>query len=170
MSRELLILRHGKSNWNVDTDDFNRPLKKRGKRGAQMIAAWLSDQKLIPDYVVSSPATRANDTANRVVAALDGAIVPIETDQRIYEASLEELLGALADCPPDAARVLIVGHNPGLEELLLYLVPTPPVLPEDGKLMPTAALACLTMPDDWKSLPQGSGRLLHLIRQASLEE
>jgi phosphohistidine phosphatase len=169
MSRELLILRHGKSDWSTDTDDYNRPLKKRGKRGAQLIAAWLSDQALIPDHIVSSPAARAIDTARRVARGLDMESGDIHTDERIYEASLDELLEVLADCSPDAGRVLVVGHNPGLEDLLLHLVPTPPMLPEDGKLLPTAALACLTMPDEWKSLKPGSARLLHLIRPASLQ-
>jgi len=169
MPRELLILRHGKSDWSAETDDYNRPLKKRGKKGAQLIAGWLNDQALIPDHVVSSPATRAIDTARRVLTALDMDTRDIHADERIYEASLEELLGVLADCPPEAGRVLIVGHNPGLEDLLLHLVPTPPMQPEDGKLLPTATLACLTMPDDWKTLTQGSAGLLHLIRPASLQ-
>ena len=169
MSRELLILRHGKSDWSAGTDDYNRPLKKRGKRGAKLIAEWLKGQGLNPDLVVSSPATRAIDTARRLVAALDLDPGKIQTDERIYEASAGELLEVLADCPRDARRVAIVGHNPGLEDLLLYLVPTPPVMPEDGKLMPTAALACLTMPDEWGSLAEGSARLLHLTRPAALQ-
>lgn len=168
MSRELLILRHGKSDWSAGTDDFNRPLKKRGKKGARLIAGWLRDQLLIPDLVISSPAVRAIDTARRVASGLGLAEESIATDERIYEASLDELLAVLADCSPDATRVMIVGHNPGLEDLLVHLVPTPPMIPEDGKLMPTAALACLTMPDDWKSPVQGRARLLHLLRPAAL--
>jgi len=169
MSRELLILRHGKSDWSAETDDYDRPLKKRGKQGAQLIAGWLNDQALVPDHVVSSPANRAIDTARRVLTALEMSTADIQTDERIYEASLEELLEALADCPPETRRVLIVGHNPGLEDLLLHLVPTPPMLPEDGKLLPTATVACLTMPDEWTTLAPGSARLLHLIRPASLK-
>lgn len=169
MSRELLILRHGKSDWSVDTDDYHRPLKKRGKKGTQKIANWVDDQALIPDRVVSSPATRAVDTARLLMEALGMEASDIHTDERVYEASLEELLEVLGDCPAEAKRVLIVGHNPGLEDLLLHLVPTPPMIPEDGKLMPTAALACLTMPDDWNSLADGSARLLHLVKPAILE-
>lgn len=169
MSRELLILRHGKSDWSVETDDFNRPLKQRGKKGAELIAKWVGDQALIPDHVVSSPATRAIDTARRVMEALGREASDIHTDERVYEASLDELLEVLADCPAEAQRVLIVGHNPGLEDLLLHLVPTPPMIPENGKLMPTAALACLTMPDDWHALADGSARLLHLIKPAALQ-
>lgn len=169
MTRELLILRHGKSDWSAGTDDYHRPLKKRGMRGAELIAKWLSDQTLVPDYVVSSPATRAIDTARRVLRALDMEDMEIHADERVYEASLEQLLDVLGDCPAVKERVLLAGHNPGLEELLLYLVPTPPMIPEDGKLLPTAALASLIMPDDWQSLAHGGARLLHLVKPSALQ-
>ena len=65
MTRELLILRHGKSDWEAGTDDFHRPLKDRGKRGAQRVGVWLLQQGLLPDHVVSSPAERAIVTAEK---------------------------------------------------------------------------------------------------------
>lgn len=169
MARELLILRHGKSDWSAGTDDFHRPLKKRGKRSARLIAAWLRQQGLIPDYFISSPATRAIDTARRVCEALHQTTTEVHTDDDIYEASVEQLLGVLAGCPQHVNRVLLVGHNPGLEELLLYLAPTPPVIPNNGKLLPTAALARMLMPDDWQSIARGSARLLNLTRPTSLK-
>ncbi len=169
MARELLILRHGKSDWGADTDDFHRPLKKRGKRGARLIAAWLRQQRLIPDHVISSPATRAIDTARRVCEALHLTTTGVDTDEGIYEASVEQLLGVLSGCPRQVNRVLLVGHNPGLEELLLYLAPTPPVIPNNGKLLPTAALARMLMPDEWQSIARGSARLLNLTRPTSLK-
>ena len=63
MSRELMLLRHGKSDWTEQLDDFDRPLKDRGKRGAQRMGVWLIQQELLPDHVVSSPAERAIVTA-----------------------------------------------------------------------------------------------------------
>lgn len=168
MTRELLILRHGKSDWSAGTDDFLRPLKKRGKRSTRLVAAWLRQQKLIPDHFISSPATRAMATAGIVCEALQQTASGVHTDERIYEASLEQLLGVLAGCPQHVNRVLLVGHNPGLEELLLYLAPTPPVVPNDGKLLPTAALARLLMPDDWRSIARGRARLLNITRPSSL--
>jgi phosphohistidine phosphatase len=169
MARELFILRHGKSDWSAGTDDFHRPLKKRGKRGAGQIAAWLRRQGLIPDHIISSPATRAIDTARRVCEALHLTTTGVDTDEGIYEASAEQLLRVLSGCPQHASRVLLVGHNPGLEELLLYLAPTPPVIPNNGKLLPTAALARMLMPDDWQSIARGSARLLNLTRPTSLK-
>ena len=107
-------------------------------------------------------------TAGIVCEALQQTAGGVHSDERICEASLEQLLGVLAGCPQYVNRVLLVGHNPGLEELLLYLAPTPPVVPHDGKLLPTAALARLLMPDDWRSIARGRARLLNITRPSSL--
>lgn len=71
---DLLRLKHGKSDWNVPVDDFLRPLKERGKRGAQRIGAWLGEQSLVPDYILSSPAERACTTAEKCIKAMGGGI------------------------------------------------------------------------------------------------
>lgn len=168
MTRELLLLRHGKSDWDVRTDDFQRPLKKRGRKGAKQIGYWLGKQQLLPDCILSSPAQRAIDTSTRCCKAMGIDIQQIQQDPRIYLAELETLLQVLADCPVSNQRVMLVGHNPGLEELLLYLCHEPPPLPADGKLLPTATVARLQMPDNWKPLSQHQARLLQLQRAADL--
>lgn len=170
MTRELLLLRHGKSDWDTGTDDFHRPLKNRGKRGAQRMGIWLAQENLIPDRVISSTAERAMATAQKCCKAMGVYAKQIQKDKRIYLASPDELLKVLADCPSDSQRVMLVGHNPGLEELLHYLAEESIEVPEDGKLMPTATLARLEMPDDWQDLKQGQAKLLQLIRAASLPE
>lgn len=168
MSRELLLLRHGKSDWDTDTDDFNRPLKDRGKRGAQRIGVWLLKHKLIPDLVIASPAERALITAEKCCKAMGIPASNIEQDKRIYHAGPDQLLEVLASCPPGAKRVMLVGHNPGMEQLLRELADPTPETPEDGKLMPTATLAHLGVPDDWHSLDRGAAKLLQLVRGSSL--
>lgn len=168
MTRELLILRHGKSDWSAGTDDFQRPLKDRGKRGAQRIGVWLAQQDLLPDYAVSSPAERAMVTAEKACKVMGLGVQLIHPDPAVYEAGLQDLLQALAACPGTAQRVLLVGHNPGLEQLLAYLVAGQVPDTEDGKLLPTATLARLAMPADWRQLESGSARLLSLIRPAAL--
>lgn len=170
MSRELLLLRHGKSDWGVDVGDFHRPLKDRGKRGAQRIGLWLAQQGWLPDRVVSSPAERALVTAQKCCKAMDLGAKIIQKDERVYLAGVELLLAVLADCPAEAQRVLLVGHNPGFEELLRYLADALPEPRPDGKLMPTATLARLAMPDDWSRLRAGQGQLLTLTRAADLPE
>lgn len=168
MSRELLLLRHGKSDWCVDSDDYHRPLKDRGKRGAQRIGVWLAQQQLVPDLVLSSPAERALVTAQKCCKAMGIYAKHIQRDKRIYLGSSSELLEVLADCPADARRILLVGHNPGLEQLLCYLASEPVEIPQDGKLMPTATLARLAMPENWGELKAKQATLLQLIRAASL--
>ncbi|MCB1733604.1 MAG: histidine phosphatase family protein [Gammaproteobacteria bacterium] len=168
MPRQLLILRHGKSDWGVDIDDFERPLKKRGRRGAKAIGKWLRTNDLLPNHVCSSPAVRAIDTANRTCksAGFDSSgIVQIES---IYEARLDDLLRVLSACDTAVRRVMIVGHNPGLEDLLLYLTGGHIPIPEDGKYLPTAALAVLEMPEDWLTLEAGSATLHRLLRAKDL--
>ncbi|MCP5008570.1 MAG: NUDIX domain-containing protein [Aestuariibacter sp.] len=168
MPRELLLLRHGKSDWNTNTDDFNRPLKDRGKRGAQRMGVWLSQQRLVPDLVITSPAERALVSAEKCCKVMGMGASNIEQENRIYESNVTMLLKILASCSAKAQRVMLVGHNPGLEQLLLKLANPPPVIPPDGKLMPTATLARLAMPDDWGALKQGDAKLLQLIRGSSL--
>ena len=168
MTRELLILRHGKSDWGAGTDDFHRPLKDRGKRAAQRVGAWLRLQGLVPDHVISSPAERASVTAEKACKAMGMNAATIQREPAVYAASTGELLQVLAGCPDSARRVMLVGHNPGLEELLVYLARESIAYPADGKLLPTAALARLAMPDSWQGLHAGSGELISITRPGEL--
>ena len=168
MARELLLLRHGKSDWGAGLEDFYRPLKDRGKRGAQRIGVWLAQQEVIPDLVISSPAERALVTAQKTLKAMGGDDHGIKQDKRIYAADVDDLLAVLGECQQKSARVMLVGHNPGLEELLLWLAGETVSLPEDGKLMPTATLARLQLQADWPLLQAGCARLLSITRPDTL--
>ena len=168
MARELMLLRHGKSDWSEQLDDFDRPLKERGRRGAQRMGQWLLQQELLPDRVISSPAERAIATARHTVNAMGRDAGGIVQDRRVYAARVEDLLQVLADVPDDARRVLLVGHNPGLEELMEYLEGRHIPLPSDGKLLPTATLAVIELPDDWQALKTGHGQLTGITRASSL--
>lgn len=169
MNRELWLLRHGKSDRDVVMDDFDRPLKKRGKQAAQRMGEWMLRQQLIPDLVISSPATRAIATATRVCAAIGMDEQFIQQDKRLYFQGIEQLKWVLAECSANAGKVLLVGHNPDLEELLLDLVGEVNV-PDMDKLLPTAALARITMPNDWSNLAAGCARLLSIIHAKQLPE
>lgn len=167
MARTLMLLRHGKSDWEVDADDFDRPLKKRGKKAAVRIGQWMRKQKLIPGLIVTSPAVRALTTAERVGEALGFSDSEIIRDSRLYEAELADFKTVLSACPTDIGRVLLVGHNPGLETLLHYLVADIETA-EDGKLLATATLAVLIMPSDWAELGEHSAKLVSVTRASSL--
>ena len=168
MSRTLILLRHGKSDWSTDDDDFNRPLKKRGKAAAAQSGAWLLSNGYLPDFIISSPAKRAIQTAELACEAMDIRKKKIYSQRHIYLATPEELLHVLEDCPLQAKRVLLIGHNPGLEELLFYLVNGQLTIPEDGKIMPTATLAVVDLPDSWDKLECGAAHLEFLVRPRDL--
>jgi phosphohistidine phosphatase len=132
------------------------------------MGSWLMQQGLVPDHVVSSPAERASATAAKVCKTMAIGTRAIHLEERLYEAGLEELRGVLVDCPQQARRVLLVGHNPGLEKLLAFLLPKKIPAGKDGKILPTATLARLEMPDDWSRLSPGCASLAGIIRPASL--
>ena len=169
MSRELLILRHAKSDWTSGpASDFDRPLAKRGKKDAPRVGEWLYREGLVPDMVISSSAERARQTAVKVCKSMDFKKKNIQWDDKVYEAGVTDLLNVLARCPPEERAVLLVGHNPGLEDLVCYLAVDEVEEPSDGKLLPTAALARLEMPDDWTALEAGCAQLVSVTRPRKL--
>lgn len=165
MPRELLLLRHAKSDWPEGVADYNRPLKKRGKKAALLMGEWLLSQDLRPDSIISSPAERARETAEKLCKGLHikkhGLLY---FDDRIYEASVESLKSVLADCPSFKQRVLIVGHNPGLDNLLIDLVAETLMPDDDDKILGTANLARISLPDDWNQLDTGCGQLISITK------
>lgn len=170
MARELLVLRHGKSDWTTDAPgDFERPLASRGRKAAKRMGRWLREQRLLPDHIVSSPAERARQTALRACKFADIPKTLVVWDERIYEAAVPGLLQVLAQCPRDKKRVMIVGHNPGFEDLVDYLGGDSVDVPAGGKLMPTAALARFQMPDEWSSLEPGCATAMSITLVRDLE-
>lgn len=171
MSRELLILRHAKSAWDTDAPtDFSRPLARRGRKAAPRVGRFLAGKGLVPDFIISSPATRAKQTVIAVCEQMDIGQDQIDWDERIYGAWTSSLFEVLRESPEDARRVMIAGHNPGLEMLLLELCDERLSFADDGKLMPTAAVAHLEITSSWADLKRGSGNLLSLTRARSLTE
>lgn len=170
MSRQLLIMRHAKSDWGSGASrDFERPLNSRGRQAAPQMGRWLLAQGLIPDHLVSSPAERARQTALGVCRELNYADSAIRWDERIYEAAVPALRQVLADCPPQAQRVLLLGHNPGLENLVVYLAGEFPAT-EDGKYLPTATVVEIEVSAGWDQLTTGCGRFIRLTRPRSLSD
>lgn len=168
MKHELLLLRHGKSDWDTGAGDFDRPLKDRGKRGAQRIAVWLQARDRVPDHVVSSPALRALETARKASKAMGLRGADVHEDPRIYLADTAQLLEVLGDCPQEVKRILLVGHNPGLEQLVEWLSDAAVDIPQDGKLLPTATLAWMTLETPWDVLAPGCASLEQIIRAKEL--
>ncbi len=169
MHRELLLMRHGKAS-RKGKSDFHRPLKNRGKRAAQRMGTWLAEQQLLPDLILASPATRARETAHKACKAMGLGTDRVHEEPLIYLGNVNSLFTVLGHCPPDAQRVMLVGHNPALEILLSQLVMRPPQLDEGQKLLPTAALAHLQTENPWDRLTPGCAELLAIIRPRQLPD
>lgn len=123
--KRLTLLRHAKSSWDDDgLDDHDRPLAERGCRDAPRVGEQLGGFGLAPDLVLSSTAVRARDTA-RLVADVLGKGVPerLRLEARIYLASPGQLLALIAETDDSIGELLLVGHNPGLTELVNCLLP-----------------------------------------------
>ncbi len=162
--RELYILRHAKSDWDSSAQsDFERPLAKRGKKDVLAMGKWMAKQNFEFDYILSSPAERAKQTVYAVATELGVAKKGIHFNENIYMASVVTLLQLLGQCPDKAKRIMIVGHNPGLDDLLLYLVNDPPMT-DSGKFLTTATLARIALPIDWSQLKRHCGSLISLTR------
>lgn len=144
--KTLLLLRHAKSSWkHADLSDHERPLKKRGKRDAPRMGRHLRESDLVPDFVLSSDARRALDTAALLMNACD-CDGPFEADRVLYHADPESIVERLRRVSDEHDRILVVGHNPGLEELLELMVGS-------YERLPTAALVQLDVAiDSWSEL------------------
>lgn len=166
--KTLILMRHGKSDWSSEMEDFKRPLNKRGRKDAPTMGKWLHKQSIYPDILLSSPAKRAVDTAVMVCEALEMDPGGIVYDDAIYEAGREQLLEAIARHGGTAGLLMLFGHNPGLDSLVSYLCAELPPETANGKLMTTAAIAILERDGtDWQ-LEQGGWRLKQLQRPKEL--
>jgi len=168
----LSLLRHAKSSWDEPAlDDHDRPLAKRGKKAAPEIGAALAAMGLRPDRVVCSGAARARETLLLVLAKLGAPAPQIAYDDAVYMATPAALLARLRKigaAPEHGAprHVMLVGHNPGLEELALMLVGSGAA--DDRARMaekfPTAAIAVIAFNvDSWSAIEPGAGRLEHFL-------
>ncbi len=171
MSRELLLLRHAKSSWESNVrGDFERPLAPRGLKDAVRLATWMQSQSITPDFIVSSPAARAKQTVQQICTQPAPPVERICWEEQLYLADLATLFGVLADIPDTARRPMLVGHNPGMDELLVYLCGDGLPHTASGKLMTTAALARIELPVDWSRLAACCGRLIDLVRPKDLRQ
>lgn len=167
---KLFVLRHAKSSWNNSSlADHDRPLAPRGQRAAEALAAHVATIDPPPALVLCSTARRAQDTLGPVQARLPaGTAVLIE--EELYGASASDLLDRLREVPEDTPSVLLVGHNPALEDLVCGLGRDgdPGLISRVHTKFPTAALATLAIPGPWKSIGSGPATLEAFVVPADL--
>ena len=162
--RTLYLLRHAKSSWKDDSlRDFDRPLKGRGREAAEQIGKVLGAEKLNAPLVISSPAVRARETTSIVLQSA-GLTAEPRFDERIYEADVPALLEVVSSIPDASATAMLVGHNPGFENLLSYLT-------GDDRHMSTCALARIEFDiSHWSDVSERSGRLDWFVTPKDLPE
>ena len=167
MRHELLLLRHAKSSWDsAARADFDRPLAPRGIRNATRLGAYTADQDYRPDLTLCSAAQRARETAQLVLSQNPGA--QLEIRESLYHAGLATLVNSVREQPDDLARLMIVGHNPGMDQLLVYLCENEISLTGSGKLMTTATLARIECKCAWAQLAPEHCNLIALLRPGDL--
>lgn len=163
------LLRHAKSDWSdADKRDFDRDLNGRGRRGARLMGQHIRDAGMAWDLILASPAQRVRRT---VEAALPGAAVQWES--RLYLASSAAIADLLRDLPDSVGTVLVVAHNPGLQDMVLdHVAPSAEdaAFDEAKAKFPTAAFAVLELPvERWADLSGEQGRLAHFTRPRGLD-
>jgi len=171
--KTLILLRHAKSGWDDHAArDFDRRLNPKGERAARTMGQHMRDRGLNWDHAIASPAARVVETLEQVSAGYGRAIEP-DWDRRAYLASAGMLLDLIHAAPAEAGTLLLSGHNPGLEELVLMLVPDR----ADNALrdaveakFPTASLAVMTCDgDSWSAVAAGKCTLTVFTRPRDLD-
>ncbi|MEP9358961.1 histidine phosphatase family protein [Sphingomonas sp. KR3-1] len=168
--KTLTLLRHAKSGWDDPVArDFDRPLNPKGQRAAAMMGRHMRSEGLAFDHVLASPAARVVETLAQVGAGYGSDLAP-HWDQRVYLASAATLLDLIHDLPDGARSVLVSGHNPGLEELVLLLAGENALRDSVEMKFPTASLAEMRFEvDAWSEVKPGKGELLRFTRPRDLD-
>ena len=168
--KTLTLLRHAKSSWDDPISrDFDRPLNAKGRRAAVMIGRQLKSLDLRFDHIVASPAVRVVETLDEVWSGYGRKLEPV-WDKAMYLASAASLLDLVHALPEAADHVLMVGHNPGLEDLVLDLTLDGELRERVEDKYPTATVAQMTLPvDRWADARAHSATLVAFIRPRDLD-
>jgi phosphohistidine phosphatase len=163
--RHLVVLRHAKSAWPDGVPDHERPLAPRGRRDAPAVGRALAETGNLPDLALCSTAVRARQTWE-LASAQWGTPPPVRHDGRLYAADVSDLLAVVHEVPAEVETLLLVGHNPGLEELVLELAGDglDDTLEEVRTKFPTSAIAVLAWRGaDWRALAPGTALLTTVL-------
>ncbi len=171
--KKLTLLRHAKSGWDDPVSrDFDRPLNAKGKRAALRIGEYLRQNDIHYDHIVASPAIRVVETIEHLAEGVGETIAPA-WDKRIYLASAVSLLDVVQEADDRHDSLLLVGHNPGLEDLVLMMVPDragDEARDQIEEKLPTASIVEISFPvDRWEDVRPNSGALSLFVRPRDLD-
>jgi phosphohistidine phosphatase len=166
--KRLYLLRHAKSSWDDPTlADHDRPLAPRGRRAAKVMAKHLARKGIAPELVLCSPSRRTRETLMRIVPGL-GKSANVRIEAELYAASAAALLEVLHEVPDEVESVMLIGHNPGIQDLALSLAGAGSEIPRLRSKFPTAALATLELNRTWRELAPGSAELVWFVKPKEL--
>ncbi len=169
MAKHLLIMRHGKSDWSNNEEDFDRPLNNRGRKNVATIAQRLVSLDIIPDRVVSSAAVRTKQTTEIVLDNIQSKQTNTQYLEQLYLADMYKVLEVIDQNLQQTSRnLMIIAHNPGLDNIVSYLSSEPPPRNITGKLMTTAALAIFEL-DETSSIKGNQLSLKYMLRPKELD-
>jgi phosphohistidine phosphatase len=167
--KQLFLLRHAKSSWDDPTlADHDRPLSARGRRAAKLMAEHLRREGIAPELVLCSPSRRTRQTLTRIAPAGLGENVDVQIDSELYTASAAKLLEVLHEVPDEVQSVMLIGHNPGIQDLALSLARGGSEVVRVRSKFPTAALATLELDGSWRELVPGGAELVSLVKPKEL--
>jgi len=170
MTKQLYLLSHAKSDWNVPVSDHERPLNPRGERDSFLVGEWMRQNNLIPDCIISSHSARTRQTIMNVCLSLDFDSMDIYWEEELYHANQHVLLAESIKFMNKYDTVMLVALNPGLDDLVEYLCPENELsYTEDAKFMTTACFAHIDLPADLNSITFQSGKLNQLLRPDELK-
>ncbi|MEV0372890.1 histidine phosphatase family protein [Streptomyces sp. NPDC050636] len=162
--RRLVVFRHAKSARPPDVADHERPLAPRGCRDAPAAGRWLSEAGWLPDLVLCSTSRRTRETWDLAAAQL-GTPPPTRYESSLYAAALPELLAAVREVPQHVHTLLLIGHSPSVQDLILTLAGDGlgDALPRTQEAFPTSAIAVLTWHGTWHALEPGTALLTEMV-------
>jgi phosphohistidine phosphatase len=167
--KTVFLMRHAKSSWDdPQLADQDRPLTSRGRKAAARMGEYMRDADLRPSIVLCTSALRVRQTLELLRPALPEKTT-VKVEPRLYSAGSKELLTRIRRLSPAATSVLVVGHNPAMQDLVLGLASKSPKLNAIRNKFPTAALAVLDAPiDEWRQLVPGQASLVHFVTPKGL--
>jgi phosphohistidine phosphatase len=172
--KKVTLFRHAKSGEknNPDIEDFDRPLTPRGLKAAPKMGEAMREAKLEPDLILCSPSVRTRQTLELAASHAWDSHPDVRFERRLYEASPETLLRAIKELPGKAAHIMVVGHNPGLQELAARLAPADSEARHQFReKLPTAAIVSFSFDvGNWKDLKAGTGQLQLSISPATVQD
>jgi phosphohistidine phosphatase len=168
--KHIFLLRHAKSSWDdPDLADHDRPLADRGRRASEAMAKHLRESRISPALVLCSPSARTRETLERISPGWDQE-PKVSVEDGLYGASEGELLARLRELPEDVESVMLIGHQPAIQELTLELAGKGAEVERAARKFPTAALATLEFAGPWPQLAPDRAELVGFVRPKDLSD